>query len=844
MRVPVWTETGNIIIQKTAGNRRKANITGLNRMDEKLILELSEIVKTYGNTTANDHINLSVFQGDVLGLVGANGAGKSTLMRIVSGVTKPDEGTIRFDGEEIDIRSFLPSIAGRMGIHVAYQELSLCGNLAVYENFYVELKTLFQGGGSWRKKAMDLAERVLNEVFPGNGIDVRSELASLSIAQQQMVEIARACADPNAKLLILDEPTSSLPIEQTQQLLSYIRKKAQEGITFIYITHRLFEIMSVTNRIYVLKNGQVVFNCYTADTSEEELIHKMGDESAAVKEEQSIDQEKEQYKERVVNPDIYVKCDSLNSAGLNDLSCEMYGGEIIGISGLEGNGQKDLIHAIFSARGELKKRIRKRGSVAYVTGDRKAEGNFPLWSIAENISITALMRKKLLAINSPSKVIEQSEGWYNRLKIKGESPGSPMMSLSGGNQQKVLIARALQSSADIIILDDPTRGVDVETKRQLYTVFQEAADEGKLVIWYSSDDSELNICTKVLVMRFGSIVKTLKHDEISKDSIVEASFKAVEKKSASVDQNKRRIRMPIFALPMAVMVVMYLCCGILRRNTLSLFGLELLLSSAIPLMLAALSQTYIIGMSDVNLSIGNYMGFVCVMTATIVYETPALGILILLGGWILYGFVGVIVRRLNLPAVIVTLGFSFVWYGISLIRLQAPGGKCPQILLDIFNGKVLNIPNVFIIPVAAIALATFIYRSRYGTVLRGFGNNETAMIRSGWNRYKASFTAYFIAGLFAMMGGLTFTAMTGSADAGSMDSYTMLTVASVILGGGEFSGGRVNHLGAACGAVTLSLVTVLLGFLHVSSDYTSAVNGLMLIIILSFRLLRREGGQK
>lgn len=813
-------------------------------MDGKRILELSEIVKTYGNTTANDHINLSVFRGDVLGLVGANGAGKSTLMRIVSGVTRPDGGTIRFDEGEVDLRSFSPALAGRMGIHVAYQELSLCGNLAVYENFYVELKTLFQGSGFWRKKAVDLAEKVLNEVFPGNGINVRNELSSLSIAQQQMVEIARACADPGAKLLILDEPTSSLPIEQTQQLLAYIRKKAQEGITFIYITHRLFEIMSVTNRIYVLKNGQVVHNCLTADTSEEELIRRMGDDSAAPKDAQTPEMAAEPGRKSAVNQDIYVKCDALNSAGLKDLSCEMYGGEIIGISGLEGNGQKDLIHAIYSARGELKRRIRRRGSVAYVTGDRKAEGNFPLWSIAENISITSLMRKKLLAINSPGKVIEQSAGWYDRLKIKGESPGSPLMSLSGGNQQKVLIARALQSSADIIILDDPTRGVDVETKRQLYTVFREAADEGKLVIWYSSDDSELNICTKVLVMRFGSVVKTLEHNEISKDSIVEASFRAVEKKSASVDQKKSRFRVPVFALPMAVMVAMYLCCCLLRHNTLSLFGLELLLSSAIPLMMAALSQTYVIGMSDVNLSIGNYMGFVCVMTATIVYEKPALGILILIGGWILYGAVGVIVRRLNLPAVIVTLGFSFVWYGISLIRLQAPGGTCPQILYDIFNGKVLGIPNVFLIPIAAIALATGIYRSRYGTVLRGFGNNETAMVRSGWNRYKASFTAYFIAGMFAMLGGLTFTAMTGSADAGSMDSYTMLTVASVILGGGEFTGGRVNHLGAACGAVTLSLVTVLLGFMHVSSDYTSAVNGLMLIVILSFRLLRREGGQK
>lgn len=804
------------------------------------ILELSDIVKIYGNTVANNHISISVNKGDVLGLVGVNGAGKSTLMRVISGVTRPDAGEMIFDGEKMDWKTFTPASAGKTGIHVAYQELSLCDNLTVYENFYVELSRLFKNSGNWRKKAIELAEETLNEVFPDNHINVRRELSELSIAQQQMVEIARACADPDLKLLILDEPTSSLPIEQTEQLLRYIKKKAQEGITFIYITHRLFEIMNVTNRIYVLKNGSTVNCCRTDETSEEDLITKMGDAANETASGQEASGFQEEYQKKDLNPDIYVKCNLQNYGPLRDIDCEMHGGEIIGISGLEGNGQKDLIHAIYSAKGALKKKIQKKGEIAYVTGDRKMEGNFPLWSIADNIAITSLMRKKLFAVNPPEKIVEQSREWYDRLKIKGENPSSPMMSLSGGNQQKALIARAMQSSADIIILDDPTRGVDVDTKRQLYRVFREAAEAGKLVIWYSSDDSELNICTRVLVMRFGTIVKTLEHHEISKDAIVEASFKAKEIKARQIT-GKKQISVPPFALPMGVMIAMYLVCGMLRRNTLSLFGAELLLSSAMPLVLAALSQAYVIGMSDVNLSMGNFMGFVSVMTATLVYENAFLGIPVLLAGWILFGFVGVIIRKLNLPAVIVTLGFSFIWYGIALIRLQTPGGTCPPALYAMFNGRILGISNIFLILILAVAAATAIYRSKYGTVLRGFGNHEAAMMRSGWNRYKASFAAYFIAGFFAILGGLSFTALTGTADAGSMDAYTMLTVASVILGGGEFTGGRVNHLGAACGAVTLSLVTILLGFLHVSSDYTSAVNGLLLIVILSFRLLRKGG---
>ena len=799
-------------------------------------LELQDIVKRYGNTLANNHVSLHIDRGDVLALVGANGAGKSTLMRVISGVTRPDTGTMTLCGNNIDLRTFSPTKASQAGIHVAYQELSLCGNLTVYENFYVELSPLFKGCLRWRKKAASLAEKALNDVFPGNGIDVHTEVAQLSIAQQQMVEISRAFADPNLQLLILDEPTSSLPIEQTNQLLTYIRKRAADGVTFIYITHRLFEIIQVTNRVYILKNGQIVDSCDTAQTSEDALIEIMGSSPMDADVDVSAPTAAQEFKK---NEDVFVSCKGNICSGLHDIDCELYGGEIIGISGLEGNGQRELIRSIFYASPK-NRYIRKQGSIAYVTGDRKTEGNFPLWSIADNIAITSLVRKPLFAANSPHKIVKQSEQWYNMLRVKGESPSSSIMSLSGGNQQKVLIARALQSNADIIILDDPTRGVDVETKMQLYSVFREAAAAGKLVIWYSSDDSELDSCSRVLVMRYGTIVKTLFSGEISKDSIIEASFTAKEEKKQQLVVKKKR-HLPAFVLPMAVMLAMYLFCGILRKSTLSLFGAELLLSSALPLVLASLSQAFIIGLSDVNLSIGNFMGFVCVMTATSLFESPLLGVIILLLGWIAYGAVGVLIRKLNLTAVIVTLGFSFIWYGIALLKLQTPGGVCPEILSKIFNGKILGLSNVFFILILSVIAATLLYRSKYGTVLRGFGNREDAMVRSGWNRYKASFSVYFIGGFFALLGGIAFTSLTGTADAGSMDSYTMLTVAAVVLGGGEFTGGRVNHLGAACGAVTLSLVTILLGFLHVSSDYTAAVNGLMLIIILSFRLLRKGG---
>ncbi len=808
--------------------------------DGRAFLELSDIVKIYGTTIANNNISLQINKGDVLGLVGANGAGKSTLMRIVSGVTTPDEGTMYFDGDAIDWKSFSPTTASKKGIRVAYQELSLCDNLKVYENFTVELSHLFKGSLRWRKQAAEMAKQQLDKVFPDNGIDVKKELADLSIAQQQMVEIARAFSDPDLKLLILDEPTSSLPVEQTRQLLSYIGKKAAEGITFIYITHRLFEIMEITNKVYVLRNGEVVSGCETHSTCEDTLIDNMSGGVRA----QNVQQEEATAKraKAKINEDVFVTCSDVVKGALKGVTCTMHGGEVIGIAGLEGNGQKDLLHAIFELPLSLRKKIQRKGSIAYVTGDRKAEGNFPLWSIADNIAITSLMRKALFAVNSPKKVVEQSSVWYNNLKIKGESPKADIVSLSGGNQQKVLIARALIADADIIILDDPTRGVDVETKRQLYEVFYEASVNGKLIIWYSSDDSELDSCSRVFVMRYGTIVETLKHEDISKDSIIEASFKAVDNKKQKLETSKRQMNLSILT-PVLAMLTIYVTCGLIQPTTFTLFGAELLISGSLPLILAAISQTYIIGFSHVNLSIGNFMGLVSVLAATVLYESPLLGILLILVAWVAYGLMGLLIRRLNIPAVIVTLGFSFVWYGAALVLQSIPGGTAPALLVDIFNGTYLGFPNVLVILVLATVAAVLVYRSKYGTVLRGFGNREESMIRSGWGKYAAVFNVYMISGFFAVLGGLSFTALTFSADASSMDSYTLLTVASVVLGGGALSGGRVSHVGTVFGAITLSLVTILLGFLHVSSDFTAAVQGLLLIVILSLRLLRKGAKQ-
>lgn len=804
--------------------------------NNKCLLALKDISKRYGNTIANDNISLQLFEGEVLGLVGANGAGKSTLMRVISGVSRPDNGTMIFSGNIVDWKTYRPAAAARFGIRVAYQELSLCTNLKVYENFFVEMGSYFSKETKWRTKALSMARRMLDEVFPGHGIRATQETSELSIAQQQMVEITRAFSSPDVKLVILDEPTSSLPAEQSRQLLDYVSRASMRGIAVIYITHRLQEIMEVTTRICVLRNGAVVGNLNTQSITQEDMILAMSGEEPDEAEYESIVAES---KDKQNISLAHVQCNKVTVKGLTEVSCSMSGGEIVGIGGLEGNGQRALLQTIFTPSSKMKGSLERKGEIAYITGDRKEAGVFPLWSVAENMTITSLARGGLLRFRSPGSVGEEAAQWMERLSVKSEGPHAPITSLSGGNQQKVLIARALMSDAQIILLDDPTRGVDVETKRQLYQLFREAAREGKLVIWHSSDDSELMQCNRVLVMRHGSIVQTFQGDEINEQNILNASFSGDEKKTVSAKQRKGFAGISTL-IPVLTMILTYVACGVLYPSTFSLFGVELLISGAFPLIMAALSQTFIIGYSHINLSLGNFMGLISVLAATLLYSQPALGFLLILLAWIGHGMMGVLIRRLNIPAVIVTLAFSFIWYGIAIVIRSSPGGTAPAWLVNMFNSSSFGVSHVLIILLAMCALAFFIERSKYGTVLRGFGNREDAMIRSGWNRNTAVFSTYAIAGFFAMIGGLSFTALTYSSDASAMDSYTLLTVASVILGGGMLSGGWVNVLGSVCGAITLSLVTILLGFLRVQADYTAAVQGSLLIGILALRLLRKK----
>ena len=799
-------------------------------MVRNVFIEAKYLKKIYGPTIAVNKLDISIYKGEVLALIGGNGAGKSTLIKILSGIVNADEGEIYIDGKEINIGKYSPIIARENGIRVVHQELSLCKNLTVYENFYVEQFQRFDKNDlNWRKKAKVMANEALNNVFPNHGIDVSVGLSSLSIAQQQMVEIARSTSDPNVKMLILDEPTSSLPAEQTIQLQNYIKKNSKEkGIAYIYISHRLKEIMYLADFVYVMQNGSEKYQCSIGSTNENELVTKMGSGTLLRMEDDAFITE--------INEKVKVKFNNYTSKKIKNISKEMHGGEIVAITGLEGNGQLELLHEIFSATN--KKDLKIEGKVAFVAGDRKKDGIFPMWSIKENTIISKVSDSRLFKYFAEKEVNLIANQWNDRLKTKCDSTEELITNLSGGNQQKVLIARALALDADIILLDDPTRGVDIETKLELYDVFREASSKGKLIIWRTSDDAELEYCTRLMVMKSGEIVGDFPKNEFDHESMLKLAFESKEKVGNKLLNNIKEPKLYLFSL--IAMIILYLVSGFKSNSIFTKFGIELLAIGFAPFIFAALAQTFIIGLGHIDLGIGAFMGLINVVLATVLDDNTFMGLICLLVLVLVYSCMGIVIYAIGVPPIIVTLGMSFVWLGIAYVIQEIPGGHVPEWFVNIFNFNNPLLQGILIWLIIAIIFAISIYRSKYGTVLRGFGNNDSAMRNSGWSKLKAYWVTYLIAGVFAALGGIAQSSITGASDVNASATYTMLTVAAVIIGGGYFNGGVVTHLGTVFGGISLTMISVILGMFRVSTDYTATIQGIALILILSMRLLRKE----
>ena len=481
------------------------------------IVSLKGVAKSFGAVRALAGVDLAVGAGECLGLVGHNGAGKSTLMNVLAGTLAPDTGTIAIEGRDRST-GYSVTAAHRGGMRCVFQELSLCPNLTVAENTRIMHPAL--KGFGWKQRAGKLIKEKLDEILPGHGISPNDVVGELSLGQRQMVEIARAftVTDDPLHLVILDEPTSSLDAATAKQLLEFVRREVARGRSTILISHLLGEILHYSDRVVVMKDGQVVAERPARQFDRDSLVGAMG----SVADHRATPAEMRAARERNQSP-VVVRAKSALQADGQELVAHR--GEIIGLAGLAGHGQTTMLLQVFAGAVGRMHGVAVQGPVAFIAGDRQTEGIFPLWSIAQNVTVRSLPRMLRRRLIDRRREMEMAASWQERIKIRTPDMANNILSLSGGNQQKAVFARALGSDAEIVLMDDPMRGVDVGTKLEVYGLLRAEAAAGRTFLWYTTEMDELNYCDHIYVFRNGRIVADLPREAMTEQKILQSSFK-------------------------------------------------------------------------------------------------------------------------------------------------------------------------------------------------------------------------------------------------------------------------------------------------------------------------------
>lgn len=490
-------------------------------------LIMSGIAKSFPGVRALYNVDFKLRRGEIHALMGENGAGKSTLIKVLTGVYPMDEGSITLDGNPVVIRS--PQDAQKLGISTVYQEVNLCPNLTVMENLFLGREPRKMGLIDWKQMNRQAAELLQKLNIPG---DPAAQLDSCSIAIQQMIAIARA-VNTRCQFLILDEPTSSLDADEVDKLFMLMRQLKEANVGIIFITHFLDQVYEICDRITVLRNGELVGEYEAESLPRLELVKKMmGKEIENLTD---LAANKSEFKSLDEIPVIEARELSSGSSRIAPFDLKMHKGEVVGFCGLLGSGRSELVRTIYGADKAVQGQIFVKGKnvkikkpldamkfgMAYLPEDRKADGIFADLSVRENI-IIALQAKKGVFRRLTRKETEKfADEFIQLLSIKTAGKETPIRSLSGGNQQKVILARWLLTNPEFMILDEPTRGIDIGTKTEIQKLILKLADEGKSIAFISSEmDEMLRTCSRMVVMRDRHKVGELTETELNQNTIM------------------------------------------------------------------------------------------------------------------------------------------------------------------------------------------------------------------------------------------------------------------------------------------------------------------------------------
>jgi ribose transport system permease protein/ribose transport system ATP-binding protein len=811
----------------------------------RTVLRLTDVRKAFGGVLALKGVSLEVRAGEVHALLGENGAGKSTLMAIAAGSLAPDAGDVEIDGAPLTTSS--PKAAQALGVGVVYQRPAIAQDLTVLENLVLAMpadrRPSFSRARTWAQERLQRS---------GARIDPLRRATELNAAEQQLVEIAKALAlDP--RVLILDEPTAALSAAEVSHLFDQLRAIRAAGTAIVYISHRIPEITEIADRLTVLRDGENRGTFPIAEVSEDDILALIvGRELSAMFPD----------KPAGAAGEPLLEFRGLSGESFDDVTLTVHAGEIVGLAGVAGNGQRELLRAaagLESHDGEVAVGgatvkagdpvAAQRAGIGYVPADRHREGLFESLTVRENIVANALQEHSRHGFVVRSEEQRAAVAELERLAVRTSSPEAPVTTLSGGNQQKVVFGRALMSEPAVLLCDEPTQGVDVGARAEIYRLLRGHAAEGKAIVVCSSDALELEgLCDRVVIMSRGHAVVSLGGDEVTEERITGAAVTATQSRreltarAAATGRGgvARFLRGDNVAVPVIAVVIALLAAYTGARNGdfLGSFNLSNLLLLATALMLVSIGQLIVLVTGGVDLSVGPMMGLgVVILTAFATDEKGTggliVGLALLVAAGLGVGLVnGSLVRFARIPPLIATLATFIAVQGVGLLINPVPEGLLAANVSDKLSKTIGDLLPIVFVVVLAIALGCewLLRRSRLGLALRAVGSDEASAHRIGVGVGRTLLVAYALCGLFAALAAIMLAVQIGTGDAQAGQNYTLQSIAAVVLGGASIYGGRGSVIGAILGALLLSELIAALPFLQLGDQWQFWLPGATVLV--------------
>jgi len=800
---------------------------------------LTGIYKYFAGVPALRDVSVDFRPGEVHAILGENGAGKSTLMNIIAGTLQPSEGEISFEGDRI--KQMTPEIAASLGIAICFQHPAILDDLSILENLSVGLPaSAFPG-----RPMQEVARQMLGSV--GLDLPLRMRAGQMTVAQKHLLEIGKALA-VKPKILILDEPTASLDQEATDMLFSLIRTAVKAGTSVIYITHRLAELRQIADRVTVMRDGRIRGAADVSDISDVELVNLIVG--------RTLESAFPPKSKRVAEPACLTVA-GLSGKGFSNVSFNLSRGQILGVAGVSGNGQTGLMRALaglHSTEGTIALHGRTLGQqtllseAAFMPSDRHLEGVASGLTVRENATFSALEKFASGGIMNSRKEHEKVTSIFGELAVKAPGLEAPILSLSGGNQQKVVMSRALLSEPSLVIADEPTQGVDVGARFEIYRILRDVSEAGTPVIVNSSDAVELEgLCDQVVVMSRGQVVETLTGDDVTEERIVAAAVKAethdIESSLISRPASSTGFRhflqsdiAPVVPLAL-VTILLGLFVNSQNDNFLSVYNIYNIFLLATALGFIALGQTIALLMGGIDLSVGPLAGFLVVVASFFVTDDMSsamilLGFLLMFAGAFVTGAVnGVLIRYANFTPIAATLAMYIAIQGLSFLLRENPDGYISATVTDWVNWQLGPFPVAFLVLVAVTLIGEYALRkSKLGWRLRAVGSNEESARRMGIRIDLTYITGYIACSVLTGLGAVMLMTQIGVGDPRQGVNYTLASITAVVLGGTSLTGGRGTFVGTVLGAILLTEVLSAVTFLSLTQTYQYLFQGILIVV--------------